>query len=184
MLDKVIFRVVIVILILCAMVLGWCVSIGIIFNRDVDYPQTVANSRQYYEAMDILRKELYDNTCDFTDEEFKQYVENDMDFHFYIYKETQLSNGYNGRAFPIIRTIFLDEDLTGYQYCQTFVHEVIHIKQCVANETYVCYETFKYLYEDEVLHNVGVAYGWKQLQNSYKGEYNIDEQVIYYLTQK
>lgn len=166
------------------MVLGWCVSIIIIFNRDVDYPNTISNYNQYYKAVDILRKELYEDVCDFSNKEYREYIEENIGLNFYIYKEVDLKDNYNGKAYPIIRTIFLDKDLNGYRYCQTFVHEAIHIKQCVANETYVCYETFKYLYEDEVLHNVGVVYGWQQMNKMYKDEYNIREQVIYYLTQK
>ena len=184
MLDKIIFRVVTVILILCVLVLGWCVAIIIIFNRNGDYPNTVSNYKQYHEAVRILREELYENVCNFTHEEYRRYVEESLDFRFYIYKEKDLQSGYNGRAYPIIRTILLDKDLSDYEYCQTFVHEVIHIKQCIKDETYVCYETFKFLYEDDVLHNVGVVYGWQQMNKMYKDEYNIQEQVIYYLTQK
>jgi hypothetical protein len=184
MLDKIIFRVVIAILILCVLVLGWCVSIIIIFNRDVATPNTISNYKQYYNAVDILRKELYENVCEFTNEEYREYIEKDMGLKFYIYKEIDLKDNYYGKAYPIIMTMFLDKDLEGYDYCETFVHEAIHLKQIVADETYVCYETFKYLYEDEVLHNVGVVYGWKQMNKSTPNEYNIQEQVVYYLTQK
>lgn len=184
MLNKVVFRISIAIILFCVIFLSYICVIVIVFNRDVAVPSTISNYKQYYEAVDILRKELYENTCNFTNEEYRKYIEEDLKLSFYIYKEVDLNDNYNGKAYPIIRTIFLDKDLKGYIYCQTFVHEAIHIKQCVADETYVCYETFKYLYEDEVLHNVGVVYGWQQMNKMYKDEYNIQEQVIYYLTQK
>jgi hypothetical protein len=184
MLNKIIFRVVIAILILCVLVLGWCVSIIIIFNRDVAAPDTISNYAQWYKALDILKKDLYKDVCNFTNDEYKEYVEDDLGLNFYIYKETDLHDGFNGKAYPIIRTIFIDRDVKGYEYCITFVHEAIHIKECIADETYVCYETFKFLYEDEVLHNVGVVYGWQQMNKYEPNEYNIREQVIYYLTQK
>lgn len=182
--DKIIFRVVIVILILCIMVLGWFLSIILIFNRDVDYPNTISNYEQYYKARDILRNELYEDVCSFTNDEYREYIEKSIGLKFYIYKEKDLNNGFNGKAYPIIRAIFIDKDIVGYKYCETFAHEAIHIKECVGNETYVCYETFKFLYEDEVLHNVGVVYGWEQMNKSKPSQYNIREQVIYYLTQK
>ena len=184
MLDKIIYRVVVSILILCVMFLGWCVAVIIIFNRNVTFPNVISNYSQYHMAIDVLKKDLYNNTCNMSNKEYREYLEEDLGLSFYIYKEKDLSNGFNGKAYPVIRTIFLDKDLSGYEYCQTLVHEMIHIKECVANETYVCYETFKYLYEDEVLHNVGVVYGWQQMNKTYKDEYNIREQVIYYLTQK
>ena len=166
------------------MVLGWCVSVIIIFNRQVAYPNVISNYNQYYVAIDALKKDLYNDACTMSNEEYREYLEDDLGLNFYIYKEKDLKDGFKGKAYPIIRTIFIDKGIAGYEYCQTLVHEMIHIKHCVANETYVCYETFKYLYEDEVLHNVGVVYGLQQMNKTYKDEYNIREQVIYYLTQK
>ena len=182
--DKIIFRVVSVILLLCVLILGYCVAVIIVFNRDKEVPNTISNYQQYYKAVDILREELYDNTCNFTKKGYREYIEKDIGIKAYIYKETDLKDGLNGKAYPIIRTVFIDRNIEDYEYCITFVHEVIHIKECIANETYVCYETFKYLYEDDVLHNVGVIYGWQQMNKCTPNEYNIQEQVIYYLTQK
>ena len=182
MLDKVIWRIVLAVLIICVIVLGWVFSILLIFNRQVEIPITIVNYKNYYEALSILQKELGKNPCKFNDSQYKEYVEKDLGLSFYIYKEKDLGNKFNGKAYPTIRTIFLHEELTGYEYCEVFVHEAIHIKRCIKNEKYVCYETFKYLYEDEVLHHVGVAYAWKQMNTSYSWDYNIQTQVIYYLT--
>ena len=184
MIDKVIKRIVISILIICVMILGWMLSILLIFNRKVSVPMNIINYKTYYEAKDILYKQLYDNVCAFNNQQYKEYIEKDLGLNFYIYAYKNLGEIYDGKAYPTIRTIIIDDDLIGYAYCQTFAHEVLHLKLCLKNETYISYETFKYLYEDEVLHNVGVAYGWRQLTNPPASEYNIQAQVVYYLTNK
>lgn len=182
--HKVLYRIAIVLLTLSVMFLSWCFSVILIFNRKKEVPIVVVNYKNYYQALSILEQELYEDELTLTKVEIKSYVEKDLGLKFYIYAEKDLGITYSGKAYPIIRTIIMDDDLINYQYCQTFAHEVLHLKLCLKNETYICYETFKYLYEDKVLHNVGVAYGWRQLTNPPASEYNIQAQVIYYLTNK
>ena len=172
------------IVVILIILLVWMVPILVIFNRKVEVPMNIINYKTYYEAKEMLYEQLYDNSCYFTKEEYKTYIEKDLGLNCYIYAEKDLGAIYTGKAYPMIRTIIMDDDLINYQYCQTFAHEVLHLKLCLKNETYISYETFKYLYEDEVLHNVGVAYGWRQLTNPPASEYNIQAQVVYYLTNK
>ena len=185
MLDKIIFRVVAFIILISILWLSWCGIITLLGDRQKDVPSFHWGYKEYYEAYNILYEELYTNICNFTNKQYREYVEKDMGLRFYVYKEKDLhSQGLDGLTDAIIRTIWIDETIKDSDYCETFVHEAIHLKQCIKDETYVCYETFKYLYEDEVLHNIGVIYGWQQLTIMKPSEYNIREQVIYYLTQK
>lgn len=186
MLNKIIFRIVAAMLLLCVLWIAWVWTITLLGDRDKEVPCFNWTYKEYYNACDILYKDLYNNVCNFTNEQYREYIEKDLNLKFYIYKEDDLINtlGLDGNTNAILRTIWIDETLTDTEYCETFVHEAMHLKKCIKNETYVCYETFKYLYEDEVLHNVGVVYGWQQMNKSEPSEYNIREQVIYYLTQK
>lgn len=108
-----------------------------------------------------------------------------MNLSMYIYCESRLGELYKGITSPIFRTIIIDEELKGYDYCETFAHEAIHLKYIVDNERYVCFETFKYLYENDKLHDVGVWYGYNQITRGHTlVEYDISDLVIDYLTNK
>ena len=110
-------------------------------------------------------------------------IEQDFNFKFYFYKERNIE-GCDGLTYFTIRTIVIEKDLNEYQYCKTFAHEVLHLKLFIQQEDFICYETFKYLYESEELHNVGVWYGLQQLRGCYSGKYNISGHVVNYLTNK
>ena len=111
MLDKVIWRIVLAILIICVIVLGWIFSILLIFNRQVEIPITSVNYKNYYEALNILQKELGKNPCKFNDSQYKEYVEKDLGLSFYIYKEKDLGNKFNGKAYPTTSYILFDKSV-------------------------------------------------------------------------
>jgi hypothetical protein len=155
---------------------------GLIFFRDKKIPPYINSQLDYLNAYDILCQE-YDDTCQKPKAYYKEFVEDDMGVKFYFYGERKLDK-HNGLTFATIRLIVVDNTIDGYEYCVTFAHECIHLKQFVSDERYVCYETFKYLYESEELHEVGVWYGYRQLYGCYNGEYNIEDLVVNYLTNK
>ena len=180
-LDKVLIALILIdVLVLCY--LGTC---WLILKRNKDMPFIYFNSKEYYNAIDILQNEYYDNSIiSLEDERYKDIVESELKPKFYIYLEKDLKTKYTGLTLPVIRTIIIDDNVQGYEYCITFAHEVIHLNEFTLNERYVCYKTFVYLYESEKLHDVGVWYANKQLYGYYGGEYNIADLIVDYLTNK
>ena len=179
-LDKIFISVII----LCVFVLIYFGTCALIFFRNKDVPLVVVNSKDYYNAIDKLHREYNDNAItSLSESQYKEIVEKELGLKFYIYLERDIkSNDYVGLTLPTIRTIIVDEYAKGYEYCITFAHETIHLIQFIKEERYVCFETFKYLYESNKLHDIGVWYAMKQLYGYYSGEYNISDLVIDYLT--
>lgn len=98
-----------------------------------------------------------------------------------IYIETGLSQSY---ALPQLNIILMQNNLTNEEYCIMLAHEELHLRKYSANETYISFETFKFLYTspDIYLHQAGVLFGLKQLDDQYYNEYDIKGQIINYLT--
>lgn len=54
----------------------------------------------------------------------------------HIYIEKELKDAYTcGEAHPLIRTIFIDKDLSNITYAYTLAHELVHVKYQTGNET-------------------------------------------------
>lgn len=175
-------RAVAILLLMCILTLVYCLTCGLIFFRNKNISPHINTQLEYLNAYNILCQE-YSDTCNKPKSYYKQFVEKDMEVKAYFYSERKL-NKYNGLIFATIRLIVIDNTIDGYEYCTTFTHEVIHLTHFVANERYVCYETFKYLYESEELHEVGVWYGCRQIYGYYSGDYNISDLIVNYLTNK
>jgi hypothetical protein len=174
-----IFAIICLIGILIILYLGF---VAVAFFRNKNMPLQTYSQTDYLIAYDMLVKE-YDNLqADNTNEFYKKYIENSLNIDCYFYKETELECA--GRVYVVIRLIVIDDDASGYNYCLTFAHEMMHLKRFIKQEDYICFETFKYLYEDKELHNVGVWYGLKQLNGHYSKEYDISGLVVNYLTNK
>ena len=82
------------------------------------------------------------------------------------------------------RVIVIDSEISGYKYCETFVHEALHLKKFSGNETYISFETFRYMYETKELKNVAVCYGLEQIYGEFYEEYNVAHLIVDYLTKK
>lgn len=182
--DKIIdfiYKISIVALILSIMVLCYLCTIGILLNRDMGLKFVKPTMSDYYNAYNKLWLESNKNICLMTDEEYKQYVENDMGIHFYIYTERDnISKAGLTNCFS--RQIIMNSKLTGYEYCRVFVHEMLHLKYISADEKYIAFETFKYLYNDDKLHDIGVSYGMAQIEGKFYGDQNSREYIVDYLT--
>lgn len=176
-------KVIAVLLLMCLSMGIYLGIVAICFYRKKEIGLGFMTQADFSIAYERLMGEYDRQVCSETKEFYKSFVEDDIGLRFYIYAEKSLKKG-SGFTFPTIRTIVVDKSLTGYQYCLTFTHEVMHLKHFIKQETYVCYETFKYLYESEELHNVGVWYGLKQLSGDYSGEYNVCGHIVNYLTNK
>lgn len=148
-------------------------------------PMPTANilPKSYRKAIDILESTYDKNYKIKSKEEYRKIICEDLGLKFYFYSEKELV-GYAGKTYPLIRLIVLDSEIDGIKYCETFAHEAFHLKHFTGQEDYVCFQTFKYLYESNELHNCGVLYGLWQIYGFYSGEYNIPDLIVDYLTNK
>lgn len=174
-------RIISIILSFMVLVNVYILAIGIAFKRKVEVPVVFPQQHDYLMAYQILNEECKELTK--TDDELRYMIAKDLGLKLYFYNEKSMKD-YAGKTYVTIRLILMDIDANGFEYAQVFTHEVMHLKKMVANESWVCFETFKYLYEHEELHNVGVWYGQRQLQGCYYGEYNISDLIVNYLTKK
>lgn len=158
-------------------------TMGILLFRKIEMPISASSFSNKNEALQILYKEYDKDNNVKSNSYYKNFLEKDLKVGLYFYKERSIPK-YNGLCYATIRLIVIDEDITGYQYCVTLTHEIMHLKRFILQENYVCFETFKYLYESKELHNVGVWYALMQLDGAYSGEYNICYQIVDYLTNK
>lgn len=170
-------------IIICIIILLFLLSCTLIFERKKDLPYRNLMPRDYRNAIQLLEKSYIKDYKPKTKEEYRKFIESDMGVHFYIYTEKDMVD-YAGKIYPLARLIIIDTDTDGYKYCETFAHEAIHLKEFIGQEDYVTFQTFKYLYESEELHNVGVWYGLSQVYGCYSGEYNVSHLIVDYLTNK
>lgn len=148
-----------------------------ILYRRVDMPCNKYTYSNYVEAYNILENQKIPNLKILTKDEYKSRI--DVKKHIYLEANTRTCY-----AFPQINTIIMDNSLEGHAYCVFLAHEKIHITKYSANETYVYFETFKFLYEsnDTYLKQAGITYGLQQLNDLYFDEKDVKGQIINYLT--
>lgn len=174
-------RIIAVMLLICVLMIVYLSTVAIIFYRKKNMPFVFCGHYEVTTALDKLEKEYNNHVPARTNAYYKNFIEKDLKLRAYIYHEKELQD-YNGLTFPTIRLIILDSRLVGYNYCVTFVHETIHLTEFIKQENYVTWKTFKYLYESEELHNVGVWFAERQILGYYKGEYNVSDLIVNYLT--
>ena len=172
-------------IIICLIIIVVSLVTGIrllVFFREIKLPTLNYTNSEYLYAFDKLYKDFDFNMPSKTKQEYKEQLENELNFKHYIYFER--NPNFNGWQNVVIPTIIINEELSEYDYCRILTHEIMHFKKFSANETYVSFETFKYLYENECeyLHNVGVLYGINQVYNHSGGEYDISGLIVNYLT--
>lgn len=165
--------------------LVYMVILVFIYYREIDMPVVIYTPNEYNKVLADLWSEYIPLNTQRTNQEYKELIEEELDLNFYIYCEKDLKWN-DGLELKPIRTIIIDNDLSGYEYCLNFIHEAMHFKRLSANETYIHFETFKYLYENEdiELHNFGVRFAIKQLRGDYKEDYNCHDQIIGYFRSK
>jgi hypothetical protein len=145
-------------------------------------PYTIRGQSQKQIILNRLNEDYQDNERK-SKYYYKKILDKDLKLKMYIYREKYLKNN-NGLCIANLRLIIIDESIRDYQYCVTLTHEMMHLKRYRKQENYICFETFKYLYESEELHDVGVWYAIRQINGCYSSEYNISNQVLDYLTNK
>lgn len=156
------------------------IPLGIMVRR-IDMPRYTYTLEEENKAIKQLQNEYDTSYPALTKEEYKELVENDLDFKMYIYAEMNLDKwNANGVALILIRTIIIDDDVDISVYPMVLAHEILHFKKLSNNEKFICLETFKYLYhnDDVQLKNIGILYGLQQLGGAYVGDYEIKEYII------
>lgn len=153
-----------------------------VYYRDKKLPLCIFTNNSYAKAYTILNND-YKQPEYMPNEYYKNYIDDLLDNRFYLYFTKDLKNNY-GLSLPAIRTIIVDSNINNYDYCVAFMHESIHMKEFVNNEKYVAFKTFKILYEDEQLHNVGIWYAINMFNGVYSEEYDVRGNIINYLTNK
>jgi hypothetical protein len=182
MAKSILDRVLAVMLIVAVLVVTYLGIVGFLWFREKQMPMSFNQTLDYIEARQILEDER-DYSYKFESKKsYRNKVKKITGLKFYIYNEKRLDI-LGGYAYAPIRTIEIDDRLSGYGYCLAFMHEAIHIAECIGNENYVSYMTFIKLYESEELHQIGVMYGISQLEGTEK-QYNIVDYVVSYLTNK
>lgn len=170
-------------LIVEAILVLYTLVVMIMFFRIIEVPTEPYSNEEYNQVLNLLNSDYEQSTPQRTDDEYKRVIEEQLGLSMYIYTEKDLGNSTDGITHILVRLITIDSTIEGYEYCLAFTHEALHLKTCSKNETYICTETFKFLYEneDEELHNIGVWYARQQLMDLYIGEYNIKNYIINYI---
>ena len=167
-----------------AVLVLYMLIVMIVFFRPIKVPTELYSNEEYNQVFNILNADYEQPTQQIGKYEYKRIIEDQLGLSMYFYTEGDLANSIEGVTHILLRKIVIDSTIEGYEYCLAFAHEALHLKTYSKNETYVCMETFKFLYENEKLHNVGVWYARQQLMGLYTGEYDIKSYIINYITEK
>ena len=174
-------RAITAVLLLCVLVLIYFGLSAVAIFRKKTMPVCINSMLDCMTAYAMLVQDFDEDAVVESNEYYRELIEKDLGLRFYLYSEGELDR-YVGKTYMTIRRITIDESAKGYQYCWAFAHEAMHLKHFIKHEEFVTFETFKFLYEHEELHNVGVALALKTLEGGYSGEYDISNYIINYLT--
>lgn len=183
-------RFAIVVCVIGYIILTYCAVIYFYSNRNILLdvcPYTNAQRQYVIEHLVAERK-----TTKFISKPnpyWRHLLEDELDFHFYIFLyNDELPITTVGDSNIYSRVIRMDIDRRDTGFVRTMTHEIMHIKLCSTNERYVCYETFKFLYEhnNTMFRYTAISYAINQLDGMWRNndEYNIEDQIMYYFLEK
>lgn len=157
-------------------------TVAIVFNtrNSHEYIELEQPIRQTY--INWLNGQIATQPYKLSKEQVREELEDEMDFHMYIYSEGQARNG--GISIALIRYIRVDaENLDIENYCYTLCHEICHIKYFTGNEIYTNFMTFKTLYESEngELKKIGAIFGIYVLNGMFNHDYDCSYLIIEYI---
>lgn len=173
----------VIILICIILIFVYLPACYLLLNRKKEFEFSNLTARDYWEAVEILRNSKTYESRVKSNQEYKALIEKEINLGLYFYSEKKLV-GYAGKTYALIRLIVIDSEIKGYKYCEAFVHEAIHLKEFIEQEDYVCFETFKFMYEHEELRNVAIEYGLSHIFGDTCDEINISHLIVDYLTKK
>lgn len=153
-----------------------------IFFRKIDMPVLVTKQSDAYKVYYGLASEYEDMQYTRTKEEYKKIIEDELNLRCYIYIEKNLNIDYQGFMLAGVRVMVIENDLSLSDYCIVFTHEALHFKKFSGNDTYINFETFKFLYENEdaELRNIGITFAMHQLTGRYGGRYDCSSHIVDY----
>ena len=134
--------------------------------------------------INYLNKQVSSNNYKSSKQEIRKFLEDELDFRDYTYKEGSVKNG--GYSVSMYRYIKVDKDISIEQYCIVLCHEMCHIKYFTANEIYTQFMAFKSLYEsdNEELKRAGTWFGIYVLNRGYENNYDCSKLIVDYLKEQ
>lgn len=167
--------------VLLAIALGVTIT-GIVFHtrNNYEYIELERPIKQTY--INWLNRQTATTQYQMSKPEVREALEEEMDFHTYIYSEGQARNG--GLSLALIRYIRVDADNCDVEYyCYTLCHEMCHINYFTGNEIYTNFMTFKTLYEseNEELKQIGAIFGIYVLNGMFNQDYDCSYYIVQYI---
>ena len=115
--------------------------------------------------------------------EYKGLIDSLYDIpHFYI--KCKVPGPYtHGSSVCVFGLVFVEPNLTGYDYAITYAHELTHVKYQTVDDTWVNFKTFKVLYESgsEPLRQIALQFADEQFRGCYDGNYDCAYYIYEYL---
>lgn len=164
-------------------VLGYVCFVRVFSERPIRTTQAFCSQQTKNNIVLYLYTELIDmDKQTMSKSDMITSVEKQLALKHYRYTEKDFKNIKGGECDLYKRIITINSRLDQHAYAKSFVHEALHLKLLLVNEPFVCYNTFKFLYENEnaFLRETGLLYAINVLCGQYEGEYDITNQIIYY----
>lgn len=179
-------RCLIVIFIVAHIILGYYVTIYLVGNRNIQLDVcTYTNDQRQWVIEHLVAERKTTKLISKPNSYWRHLLEDELDFHFYIFlynDEFPITTAGDSNIYS--RVIRMDVDRRDTGFVRTMTHEIMHIKLCSTNERYVCYETFKFLYEHDntMFRYTAISYAINQLDGLWRDndKYNIEDQIMYY----
>lgn len=102
----------------------------------------------------------------------------------YFYIECKVPGPYTyGSSVCVFGLVFMETDLSTYNYTIALAHELTHVKYQTVDDTWVNFKTFKVLYESgsEPLKSIALQFAQRQFDGCYEGEYDCAYYIYEYL---
>lgn len=175
-------KLIIILSISLALILG--ISVFYHLHHTNKYIEVDSKTRQTY--INYLSAEVQNTDYNVTKQEIRTMLEDELDFHNYIYKEGEVKVTTNS-AYSIALLRYIKIDMTKCarleDYTIALCHEICHVKYFTGNEIYTQFMTFKTLYEsdNETLKNIGTWFGIYTLNRCYVENYDCSQLIVDYL---
>jgi NAD-dependent dihydropyrimidine dehydrogenase PreA subunit len=161
-------------------------SVSLFYQLRRNYKYVDVDSKTRQEYINYLNAEVENTNYNVTKKEIRKLLEDELDFHNYIYKEGEVKVTTNSAySIALLRYIKVDMDKCGRveDYCIALCHEMCHVKYFTGNEVYTNFLAFKTLYEseNETLKNIGTWFGIYTLNRCYVENYDCSQLIVDYL---
>lgn len=120
----------------------------------------------------------YDN-INMTNSEIKKSIQLIIKPKLYIERTKNINRSYTNL---FLRIIVIEDDIKGYNYAYTLIHEYIHLDKMIANERLTDYLSVKLLYESDniFLKKTACYITYLKINNDNGNKYDCTDQLIKY----